>query len=98
MVNLPFIPASEINRSPSLLNLSNPDEGVLSRMNSQQKDPTFNGKTLDNLRDESPLNRMGKIEQLAVAEQTVENNMNVYKKSAFATNFVKAIQSLKKPK
>lgn len=93
---LPTFPKTEHNSSPSLLNLSPPpDEGVQSRMNNQQKPPQFNGQTLDSLRDQSPLNRLGKIEQLAMAEKVVEKNMQTYKKSAFATGFAKAVQGLK---
>lgn len=88
------VPTSEKNLLPSLCVVKDPSQGVTSQMNVQSKDPVYNGKTLDTLRDESSLNRLGKIEQMAQAEKIVAENIKVYKKSAFATHFAKAIQSL----
>lgn len=94
-VLFPSAPVSETNSSNSLLTLADASKGVPSRMNTEQKPPVYNGKSLDQLRDESSLNRLGHIEQVATAEKLVEENMKVYRKSAFATQFAKAVQSSK---
>lgn len=97
-VLFPRFPVSETNTSVTLLTLSDSSNGALSRLNNEQKPPHFNGKNLDQLRDESPLNRLGKLEQFALAEKLVEDNIKVYKKSAFATQFTKAVQSSNRSK
>lgn len=89
---------SEVNNSPTMFNNSPSPDGVGNRLQQQQTDPVYNQKDIDTLRSESALNRLGKIEQLAVAEKLVEDNLKVYKKSAFATNFAKIVQQIKKPK
>lgn len=89
------IPTSEFNPLPSRTVVKDNSTGVVSQMQLEQKQPQFNGKSLDTLRDESPLNRLGKFEQVATAEKIVESNMKVYNKSAFATQFAKAVQTSK---
>ena len=90
------IPVSETNYLPSSLVEAPKDQGVQSQLIQEQKQPKFNGKDFDTLRDESPLNRLGKFEQVAMAQKLVSEKVNVYNKSGFATQFANNVQQFKK--
>lgn len=89
-------PFSETNSTPSMAVFDDPNKGALANMSSQlRSEPQYNGLKLDDLRAMDEFRGHDKLDLFAIANKQLEENAQIYKKSAFHTEFAKRITSKK---
>lgn len=91
MKRLPFVaPFSETNTSPSMLVKRDSSSGVDSRLDTRlNSQPVYDMRKLADLRDIGDLDRLDPLDRISVAQSRLAENMEIYRKSGFHTEFSK---------
>lgn len=95
-----FNPFLESNSSPSSATFvgSDPNAAVRQLTSQPQTEPHYNNLTHDQLRALSPLHGRDPLDCVGIATNELSKHIAVYKKSGFASQFAKNLQSLKHAK
>ena len=79
-----FVPKTETNPLPSLVNTSSQTTGVTSQLSSLREDkPQYDGVTIDQMRGNPLYSRLDDIDKVGAAQRRIEENGRVLQKAEF---------------
>lgn len=100
MTVINFDPFLESNSTPSSATFvgNDPNAAVRQLTSQPQTEPHYNNLTHEQLRALSPLHGHDPLDRVGIATNELSKHISVYKKSGFASQFAKNLQSIKHAK